>query len=446
MKQYIRYLYEYENGKRIRNVGFVRVEEDDRKCIIHIHGKGLRLKTQTDMEVYVFFKDGNNTCMGLRQGEIKNVNPSINYRLEYGHDDVGGPEKFGEIEGIILSNYSRPKYAAVWNDAPADIENMVVVEKEANFPRTPAPEQQTQSGSGSVNSDISTREEETNEEQDNQMMPELKASEEKRPEHRVEMVPETKPEEQSMFEQYQKIRMMPEREPNNQMMPESEPNEQKMPESEPNNQIMPESEPNEQKMPESEPNNQMMPESEPNNKKMPEPELKEQMMPMPEPNYNAGVVMPMPEPNNNEQSATVMPMPEPSNNESAAAVTPENEANNSKEATNANEQKDEGIRFQKITREEIARLPRREWRLANNSFLLHGYYNYNHLVIMEEGENQFLGVPGIYHAKEKPAAEAFGFGNFVRWTNDKLKLNDEERADGSDFGYWYRQVSRGKAQ
>ncbi|MGL6197415.1 MAG: DUF6128 domain-containing protein [Lachnospiraceae bacterium] len=430
MKQYIRYLYEYENGKRIRNVGFVRVEEDDRKCIIHIHGKGLRLKTQTDMEVYVFFKDGNNACMGIRQGEIKNVNPSINYRLEYGHDDVGGSEKFGEIEGIILSNYSRPKYAAVWNEAPVDIENMVVVEKEANFPRTPGPEQQTQSGSGSVNSDISTREEETNEEQDNQMVPELKASEEKMqmPEHRVEMVPEQKTEEPSMLEQYRKTRMMPEREPNNQMMPESEPNNQMMSETE------------------SEPNNQMMPETESSGQNTPEPELTEQMMPMPEPNNNeqTATVVPMPEPNSNEQTATVVPMPEPNNNERSATVMPMPEPN-SNESANANEQQEEGIRFQKITREEIARLPRREWRLANNSFLLHGYYNYNHLVIMEEGENQFLGVPGIYHAKEKPAAEAFGFGNFVRWTNDKLELDNEERAEGKDFGYWYRQVSRSKA-
>ena len=33
----------------------------------------------------------------------------------------------------------------------------------------------------------------------------------------------------------------------------------------------------------------------------------------------------------------------------------------------------------KITRQEIAGLPRKEWKLANNHFLLHGYYNYHHL-------------------------------------------------------------------
>ena len=35
-------------------------------------------------------------------------------------------------------------------------------------------------------------------------------------------------------------------------------------------------------------------------------------------------------------------------------------------------------RFQckKIQRNELAGLPRCEWRLSNNNFLLHGYYNY----------------------------------------------------------------------
>ena len=41
MKQVIRYLYEYENGNRIRNVGFIKLEKRMDKCAIHIHGKNL---------------------------------------------------------------------------------------------------------------------------------------------------------------------------------------------------------------------------------------------------------------------------------------------------------------------------------------------------------------------------------------------------------------------
>ena len=49
----------------------------------------------------------------------------------------------------------------------------------------------------------------------------------------------------------------------------------------------------------------------------------------------------------------------------------------------------------KIGRSDIARLPRKFWPLANNSFLLHGYHNYSHLMLIEEGGRAWLGVPGI---------------------------------------------------
>lgn len=41
VKQFIRYLYEYDQGKRIRNVGFVKVEQSGARGMVHIHGKGL---------------------------------------------------------------------------------------------------------------------------------------------------------------------------------------------------------------------------------------------------------------------------------------------------------------------------------------------------------------------------------------------------------------------
>lgn len=53
--------------------------------------------------------------------------------------------------------------------------------------------------------------------------------------------------------------------------------------------------------------------------------------------------------------------------------------------------------------------------LQNNQFLMHGYYNYRHLIIWpkKDSENEFwLGVPGIYHEREKMAARMFGFEKF----------------------------------
>ena len=99
-------------------------------------------------------------------------------------------------------------------------------------------------------------------------------------------------------------------------------------------------------------------------------------------------------------------------------------------------------RYEKIQRQDLSRLPRKEWRLANNSFLLHGFYNYHHLLYIEEGEKTWIGVPGIFHEKEKAAANAFGFTEFQRLTDMEIELSDEEKNTYEDFGYWCRQVRR----
>ena len=98
--------------------------------------------------------------------------------------------------------------------------------------------------------------------------------------------------------------------------------------------------------------------------------------------------------------------------------------------------------FEKITRQDLSRLPRKEWRLANNSFLLHGYYNYHHLLYIEENGNVFIGVPGIYHEKERAAAEAFGFTAFRRMTDVSIDLDENEKNTYEDFGYWCRQIPK----
>lgn len=92
----------------------------------------------------------------------------------------------------------------------------------------------------------------------------------------------------------------------------------------------------------------------------------------------------------------------------------------------------------KITRKELSILPRRFWGLANNSFLLHGYHNYDHLLLIEEDGHVWLGVPGIYDEREARAAELFGFPQFTRSYVSLLNLSDEERNDQGDFGHWCR--------
>lgn len=87
----------------------------------------------------------------------------------------------------------------------------------------------------------------------------------------------------------------------------------------------------------------------------------------------------------------------------------------------------------RIEPQDIGLFPMEAWILGNNSFLLHGYYSYRHLIFArindKNGIGYILGVPGIYHNREKFMAKMFGFENF------KCAKRKAQRT--GEFGYWY---------
>jgi len=72
--------------------------------------------------------------------------------------------------------------------------------------------------------------------------------------------------------------------------------------------------------------------------------------------------------------------------------------------------------------------------LLNNSFLLHGFYNYRHLLIKEmpDQEEILLGVPGDFCPQEQVMAALFGFPEFGR--------PDGEPGKHQNTGYWLRRI------
>ncbi len=114
--------------------------------------------------------------------------------------------------------------------------------------------------------------------------------------------------------------------------------------------------------------------------------------------------------------------------------------------TETDENADETVKSQskslkkvrKIQRSDLSTLPRRYWNIANNSFLMHGYHNYNHLMLVEENGHYWIGVPGIYTTREARAAELFGFPQFTQSHVEQLELEKEEKDDAENFGYWCR--------
>ena len=330
MKRFIRYLYEYEHGRRLRNVGFVKAEQSEDECTLHIHGKGLHMEGERKLTVYLFFNAGNE-CVGIWQGTIDNVNPAINYRLHYTEEDAGSPENFQAIDGIILESEMGHKYAAVWDDKAVDIGNMRVLDpaKEREIPREEIRQEEPEPAR---QEEIRQREPEPVREED----------------YRLESVMQREPQEDWNNPE-------PRQEDEDEMRDESEPMQEAV-------------------------------------------------------------------------------------GDSQKADAESQETCGQEEEQERSVQRD--CQCTKIQRNDLARLPRCEWKWANNSFLLHGYYNYHHLALIHEGNRFLLGVPGIYHPQEAKAANVFGFTEFIPVRDMEVDLTDEEGNGRDQFGYWCRPVKK----
>jgi len=277
LRRFIRYLYEYEQEKKMRNVGFVKVEQDVDQCVIHVHGKGFRMEENAQgLRVYLFWNT-EDKCIGIPQGVTEVPGPAVNWQLCYTPEDVGKKENYNLVNGIILKDVNGHWYAAVWND---DVVNVC----------------------------------------------------------RMEM---WKMEEDSVQGE--------------------------------------------------------------------EPECKKGLAQDEEP-------------------------------ECKKETLQDEESESGKLEDDLEKEACLGGKVRKIQRKDMVCLPRCEWRHANNSFLIHGYYNYHHLILTVRDDRLKLGVPGVYHPQEEKAAESFGFPEFIPAEELDLKLTDEEKNDREKFGYWCRDI------
>ena len=277
MRRFIRYLYEYEQEKKMRNVGFVKVEQDVDQCVIHVHGKGFRMEENAQgLRVYLFWNT-EDKCIGIPQGVTEVPGPAVNWQLCYTPENVGKKENYDLVNGIILKDVNGHWYAAVWND---DVVNVC----------------------------------------------------------RMEM---WKMEEDSV---------------------------------------------------------------------------------------------------QGEETECKKGLAQGEETECKKETLQDEESESGKLEDDLEKEACLGGKVRKIQRKDMVCLPRCEWRHANNSFLIHGYYNYHHLILTVRDDRLKLGVPGVYHPQEEKAAESFGFPEFIPAEELDLKLTDEEKNDREKFGYWCRDI------
>ena len=90
----------------------------------------------------------------------------------------------------------------------------------------------------------------------------------------------------------------------------------------------------------------------------------------------------------------------------------------------------------KIEPQDIGKLDMVNWKLGVNSFLAHGYYKYQYLMLgkvkMNKAELHVIGVPGIFTNKERYLAHMFGFRVFIPVRKTKILTGN--------FGYWVSEI------
>ena len=100
MKRFVTYLYEYDRTIRGRNVGFIRNDIRNDRCLMDIHIRGLeRIKEKAP--IYLIVRDGE--CVGIPAGEIVISQGIGNAFLELPGNHIGKTDyNSSDIQAVIV--------------------------------------------------------------------------------------------------------------------------------------------------------------------------------------------------------------------------------------------------------------------------------------------------------------------------------------------------------
>ena len=401
-RRFIAYVYEYRNGKKSDNCGFVKVEVRNGLCTVEIHLQVAGLISEEECKVFTFWrKEG--LLQGIWIGSCKTEKDMIEGKLETEAQSAGGSgiplEKMG---GMIFITASGGFYGTQWDDQSIRPENF----KESTEKRE---QNQMSKSYGQPEKEEAERQERLNIETLKKIEPEPEPEQQGKLETRPELEQQGKIEPEPEPEQQGKLETRPELEQQGKIELEPEPEQQ--------GKIEPEPEPEQQGKLET------RPELEQRGKLESEPELEPQEKSEPEPNSK---------PEQQKKAGTIANVAQSEKiHIQSAAVSQLNPLSFGQPFCPFTD----GDLYQcwKIVPQDLVHFPRRQCSLRNNRFLQYGYYNFGHLLLCRrESGGYILGVPGCYDQQEQFMAGMFGFSCFK-----ESSCIDVKKGRG---GYWYRAI------
>ena len=414
-KRLVSYIYNYEYGQRKNNVGFSRVESRSGKCKVTIHVR-LSVASNQPVKVYLIHRDGG-TLEGVLLGEMFSKNGTGDFRVETDSSSLMGT-RYGleDICGIILYVSQNLFLGSQWDDKPISLTDFFVYdEKKHQLMSDMANEEKTDDYDSIQVSPQPV---------EDQIMEEMLAREVKNNEEKAS---NSESSEQDNFETTRVMKEVPKEEIMNaadllhSQGIQTDINDKLEEESATSVEVMPDSK-SEEQVEAQEYSEDIVTEKAVEEDLQAEEDEEDSI----EEDDDSNQVYMQSCGGECGTEKTAMPPSCPKCVEQMFAnfpcVEPFGKKNTSK--------------WTKIEPKDIGVLPVEVWILANNSFLLHGYYNYRHLLFgaipVSTGWQYVIAVPGTFHNTEKTMAAMFGFDRFLS--------TKQEQAEVGDFGYWIQQV------
>lgn len=126
-KRFVSYIYDYRQGEKGENTGFVKVNARGGECKIWVHVKGFYTHRQQPYRVYVFTQK-RERLEGQYLGELESRNGALEWNGVTETDSLMGGFSLDESRGIYIEGENRV-FAAEWDDYPVDVDRFEPLER-----------------------------------------------------------------------------------------------------------------------------------------------------------------------------------------------------------------------------------------------------------------------------------------------------------------------------
>ena len=378
-RRFISYMYLYEDGKKTINSGFVRVESRDGQCRVSVHMTGIYGSEDNAYRVYMLIREPGG-YIGIAVGELTIRQQSGDMELVMDSEHLMGTEYgLSRISGMVLLGENGRIYGTRWDDEPLETDKFVNGEQLSGILVRFGEKDNNEAVSESADAEGIVR--------DSGNAVSDKSDTERRLENvaaKNEIAEDT--DDYNLQEMWQRDSAQSVDE--NPLIPEEELVSELKPE---NTEALKETEKD-------------YSENEENSVMVASDAVLEETEPLQE--LQQAQARPI---NAYDMLMSQLPQMYPFEDDSVTACV-------------------------RLELQDIGRMPMPCWIYGSNSFLLHGYYCYRHLILAkverkrDKKEIYLMGVPGIWQHREQYMASMFGFRKF-------RPVSRENQGSGA-FGYW----------